>query len=104
MFIAGDGDTVTPAPGATAGVSGANDIVQGNGNTITILGASTLTVAGTGDTFVFRPTPGSSSIAGYDASDIVQFSPATFADWSISRVPRASRAPTPSFTTTRATP
>ena len=42
---------------------------------------SSVTASGQAETFVFTATPGSVSVAGYNASDTMRFDHHTFGDW-----------------------
>ncbi len=53
----------------------------GSGDNFTFHGASTLSVGGNNDGFIFEPTPGSATIAGYNSTDQIYFDHSTFSSW-----------------------
>ena len=55
--------------------------VTGDANTFTFHGTSSLNISGKNERFVFTPTPGSATIAGFDQSDTMQFDHSVFANW-----------------------
>ena len=81
ISVVGTGNRIALQGGAIQLQGGSSAQVTGNTNIVTLDGGSSVTVSGQAETFVFTPTPGSVTVAGYDASDIMRFDHRTFGDW-----------------------
>ena len=79
--IQGTGDVLTAQSARIGLLDKSSASVTGQGDTFGFFGGSTLAVSGTNEAFVFMANPGTSTISGWDASDSVQFSTSTFANW-----------------------
>ncbi len=81
--VTGIGDAIYLDTRDTLNLSGSGHTVTlgGDNNSITLDGSATIAAQGQTETFVFTPTAGTNTISGYNASDTLEFSRATFANW-----------------------
>ena len=80
VVLAGSGNQVS-ASSTEIELSGGSDAVTGSYDTIRFYGPATVAASGTHETFAMAATPANATISGFDATDTVQFSASTFANF-----------------------
>ena len=80
VVVSGTGDTIS-ASSTEIELSGGSDAITGDYDTVRFYGQATVAASGTHETFVMAATPASATISGFDATDTVQFSASTFANF-----------------------
>jgi ELWxxDGT repeat protein len=82
LYNTGGNADVVKGSGFAMVLNGAQATLAGDNDTVSFAGSSALSVSGTGERFLFGQTLGTSSIAGFVSSDVIQLSKLDWASYS----------------------